>query len=252
MKTNKKTLIYGTVVVATIVTSWLTLYVSCLPDSVKKPRAVLDPGWQFYSKPTTLEPPGSVFRIDRNGRRFLVDSLDATIDTGTEVVGKTEQIVEVSTNILAKLFGGYRGVEIDSKGHKTERFQFEMVDTERETITDKAIDDILPKFAKRVVYRKESRYFIIREARSATKLHYVLTEGLFNAVGGEASLRESMGGSGNLSIKKGKRYVLSQTFPERMRIMFLPEEIVMTGSSLSGGIPEFGTVAVEEELTWED
>ena len=51
------------------------------------PAALLEPGWQFYTRPTSLEPPGTVFRIDKEGRRFAVAEIPTEKTTGTEAFG---------------------------------------------------------------------------------------------------------------------------------------------------------------------
>ena len=50
----------------------------------KRPDNMLPDGWQFYSRPTNLAPPGTIFRIDPEGRRFIVDRLKPVVDSGAE------------------------------------------------------------------------------------------------------------------------------------------------------------------------
>jgi hypothetical protein len=51
-----------------------------------RPAEILEPGWQFTAKPTSsaLERPGTVFRIDRQRRRYLVERLPVPVVAARE------------------------------------------------------------------------------------------------------------------------------------------------------------------------
>ncbi len=249
---TKRTIVAGVIVLGVIV-SWVAIQrIHMFPLDETQPATLLEPGWQFYPKPTTLEPPGTVFRIDGNGRRFLVDVLDVSPMVGTEEVGRTERVVEVNANLLARILGGNSRNQAGMLGTNIGKLQFEMIGTQREAITDQAIDNVLRDFPKKVKYRKDNRYYVIRESRSATEVCYVLSEELVDTLGGEGTLGDTFVAEGYLSARKGKGYSLKKVFQERTRIMFLPEEIAVIGASLSDGTPEFGTEPVGEMLAWTD
>jgi hypothetical protein len=251
MTTRTKFLALAGAAVAVVAASWAGfLLVNLHGAGPKGPAVLLEPGWQFYAKPTMLEPPGTIFRIDKKGRKYLVDSLAVVPVNGPEAVGRTEMIAEVSGNLLARIVGMGSQGEITSEGRKTERIHFAMMGTQREVITDKMVEELLREFASKGRYKKDNRYFVIMEARSATEIHYVLTEGLVDNLGGEASLKKNLEGRGLLCVKKAREYDLSETFEKPMRVMFLVEEIVVSGSSLSGMPPDFDTVPVREGLSW--
>ena len=66
----------------------------------KIPR-VLQEGWQFYHRPTTLEPVGTVFRIDKEHRRYIVDRLDIEKMSGREAAGHLEDSIEIGGGVLS-------------------------------------------------------------------------------------------------------------------------------------------------------
>jgi len=238
------------IILAVILSSWAIIRFSGLKNNeLKKPAQILESGWQFYSKPTTLEPPGTVFRIDQSGRKYIVGELELIPIEGKEVIGTTEQVIEAEISVVAKILGK-TNPDLKSTGRKIEKLRFEMIGAVREITTDNVIDDVLNNFKKKVRYRKDDRYFVIREARSAKELTYTLTENVVHELGGEGSFKEIADVKGNFFHKEGDAYILEQKFSTPMRVMFLPEEILMVGLSLSGETPEFETVPVKEVLIW--
>jgi hypothetical protein len=93
------------------------------------PTQVLPTGWQFYSNPTTLEPVGTVFRIDPEGRKYNVTQLPVLPTTGTEVMGKVRQKLVTRVDVVAR----FLGIPLSGKGSggREQSFEFEMVDAER-------------------------------------------------------------------------------------------------------------------------
>ena len=187
----------------------------------KRPADVLDPGWQFYSNPTTLDAPGTVFRIDNNGRRYKVGKLDIKTTRGKEAAGRSVKSGQASVGILASLFGLDK-IGIGVKGNKVERLEFEITNQVKEETTDMAIDEVIDPFLEQLDYRADNRYFIIREARIASAMKYFLSEQLVNDISGGAPAIENIKVEGEFIRSKKGDYELNQTFDEPMRVMFLP------------------------------
>jgi hypothetical protein len=241
-------------IVLTVFIAFLTLVhvMGATSASAQLSAGALPPGWQFYSNPTTLEPPGTVFRIDEQGRRYVVNILKVAPVSGSEAVGKLDRIIEVDATSLVRFWGVVGKLTSSGSGTYTDKLKFSMDDTVREVTTDVAIEDVIRNFAKKIAYKKNNRYFVIREAMSAKNIDYTLSEGILARVGGEGSLKAMLSGRGNVSLKKGKEYTLEQKFTQRMRVLFLPEEIVPAPRFLSGEGPFFETQPVKEILKWED
>src|ERR1051325_9173709 len=93
--------------------------------NVDLPTGALPRGWQFYSNPTTLEAPGTIFRIDPNKQRYIVESLPVNISAGEEAVGKVEESITADTNVVAR-FLGLANIEAGVGAQKTEHFTYEV------------------------------------------------------------------------------------------------------------------------------
>jgi hypothetical protein len=225
--------------------------VSSARDS-ELPAGALPPGWQFYSNPTTLEAPGTVFRIDPDRRRYIVDSLNVVIQSGEEAVGSVEESVAASTNMVAR-FIGLPNIESSMGAQKTEHFAYEITNPVMEVISDVELEKSLPSFLKALDFRRGNRYFVIRQARKASAMRYRLTRGQIDNFGGEASVGKQLTAQGKVfSSDSSGKYTLEQDFKTPMRVVFLPEEIKPLTAGLAAEKPQLGLVPVKEPLRWED
>lgn len=216
------------------------------------PAGALAPGWQFYSNPTTLEPPGTVFRIDPERRRYIVDSLKVEIQSGDEALGSVEESVAASTSMVAR-FMGLPNIEVSMGAQKTEHFAYEITNPVMEVISDVELDKTLPAFLKALDFRRGHRYFVIRQARKASAMRYKLTRGQIDNLGGEASVGKQLTAQGKVfSSDSSGKYTLEQDFKTPMRVVFLPEEIMPVTAGLAVDKPQLGLVPVKEPLRWED
>jgi hypothetical protein len=217
----------------------------------KKPAQLLDEGWQLYAKPTTLEPVGTLFRIDEQGRRFLVDEIAMQTREGAEAAARVQQRVQASVGMFARFLG------LDSYSGKlgaqdAETLEFEIVNPVRQVVNDVALDKALAPVIASLNYRADNRYYVIRDTRSATAMTYRLTTQQLGSIGGEASLAMALGAGAQIGVGHGGLYEINQTFPERMRVMFLAEEIAPVKAGLGGAKPELGHMPVRTMLVWND
>jgi hypothetical protein len=211
---------------------------------------VLDPGWQFYSRPTTLEPPGTVFRIDGEGRRFIAGELEVEVTRGREASGRTDETVATTLGIVARFLGIDAGARLGAK--RVQQLRFELLEPEQETTTDMAVEDAVDALGERLRYRADNRYFVVRSVRRAAGMTYRLSDEQVDELGGEAKLEHVAEESAEVSFRRRRAYELDQRFPEVMRVMFLADEIKPVSAGLAGDVPELGVMPVTEVLEWED
>lgn len=211
---------------------------------------ILPEGWQFYHQPTTLEQVGTVFRIDAERRRYIVDTLNIQSKRGIEAAGRIEDHVEIGAGILARLLG--IGPEMDTNAKLAEKIVFELSQPEREVTTDAALNSVLEPFLTSLKYRYDNQYFIIRECLWAIAMTYRLSKERVMALGGKGALNEALAVGAKLRTVNESLYEIDCKFPEAMRVMFLPEEIKPISASLGNDEPELGCVPVNYPLVWED
>ena len=224
--------------------------ISLFGKDERKPADILEEGWQLYAKPTTLEPVGTLFRIDDKGHRFLVDQVDIKSQTGAEAAARVKQQVQTNIGFFARFLG------VDSYGGKisaknVEALEFEIIEPQRHSTFDAAIDRALAPVLKALNYRADNRYYVVRETRSATAMLYRLTKTQPGDIGGEASLPVALSAGVSVSAGQGGFAEINQTFPERMRVMFLADQIAPVKSGLAGDAPELGRLKLQTPLVWE-
>jgi hypothetical protein len=216
-----------------------------------EPAAVLEAGWQLYARPTTLEPVGTLFRIDEKRRRFMVDKVAVETQEGTEAAAKVQQRLQANIGCFARFLG------LDSYSRKlsaqtTEALEFEIVSPFRQFAFDAAMEKAMAPVLARLEYRAGNRYYVVREARSATAMTYRLTQAQLGEIGGAAWLAVALGTGAKVSKGQGGRYEVDQTFSQRVRVMFLAEEILPVKPGLVGRQPVLGRRPVREPLVWSE
>jgi hypothetical protein len=247
-----KWLIIGVLVLIVVVIVGLAVTVRRRADRLALPSEILEAGWQFTPKPTARghEPPGTIFRIDRQKRRYLVERLNVPVNTAREAFGKSEVVIETRMSILA----GFLGLSLIRPGGSsrfTQKLNLQLTDPIRETTADVDIDPALDEFKPRLRYRADNRYFVIRAARLASGMIYLLSREQKDIIEG-LSEQEAM----KLKVQSVRRqknsYHLQQNFPEIMQVMFLAEEIGPIRTEFVGRQPELGVFPVTEILEFDD
>lgn len=214
------------------------------------PDGSLPPGWQFYSNPTTLEPPGTVYCIDPQGIKFIVDELKVPIHSGEEATGTVKESVDAKTGIAARFMGMHSA---SMEAQKTERFEFGITDVVKEYTMNAELDKIMSAFLDALDYQKGYRYFIIREARKASAIRFKLSKKQVDSFGGETTVGTQVKAQGNVFSSDNRgQYVIDQRFKAPMRVMFLPQEIKVVTAGLAAEKPRLGLMPVKEPLYWEE
>ncbi len=215
----------------------------------KRPINMLPRGWQFYSRPNNLETPGTIFRIDSKGVKYIVSRLAPEIyntpEPGTSKVEKTDTKV----GILARLLG-LEPVSAKVSGSKVKTLEFEIVEPIRNSTYDIQIDKVLYPFLQTMEYKAKNKYYIIRESRSAIAMKFRLSDSLLGELGGAATITEVARADLKISAKQEGFNELCQDFPERLGVMFLPEEIAPVRQGLAAGGTELGRLQVKSLLEW--
>ena len=217
----------------------------------KRPDDLLPAGWQFYSRPTAIEPPGTIFRIDADGRRFIVAQLKPETIRGAEPGALKIERIETRTHALVRLLG-LQALGVRAGGGTVKTFRFQIVEPERESTSDAAMDAVLQPFIATMEFRAGNRYYVIRETRSATAMIYLLSKEELGEIGGEAAVVAAGEGDVTLDVRRTDVSEITQSFPARLGVMFLAEEIVPVVAGLAAGEAALGRAAVSGALDWVD
>lgn len=216
-----------------------------------RPVDLLPRGWQLYSRPTNLEPIGTIFRIDQEGRRFIVNNLTPATRRA-DVSGHAEvEHIETTSDAIARLLG-LPSLKPPVGVRAARPVRFHVVEPMRHTTTEAVLDDALTPYVAAMEFRKDSRYYVIRETRSAAAITFLLSLQELDEIGGEAAVAAA--GDRRVTITAGRPGVfdLTYTLEEPKGVMFLAEEIAPIVAGLAGDEAKLGRVAVEGAVDWVD
>jgi hypothetical protein len=224
---------------------------SIFNPSKKRPDDMLPDGWQFYSRPNNLELPGTIFRIDRDGKRFIVDHLRPQTSSSPEPGGSKVESIATKTGVVARLLG-LEPLSTDLSAGRTKVLQYEITGPVRVSTSDAQIDKVLTPALKALKYLPKNRYYVVREVRSATALRFTLTSEQIGELGAKAAVMTGVQAGITFSEKNAGTYELTQAFPERLGVMFLPDEILPARAGLSRGPATLGRQPVTRVLDWSE
>ncbi len=192
------------------------------------PTDVLPPGWQFYQNLTTGDPPGTIYEITKDKHRQTYSYPDSIekIHRSKEAQGR------IKSKIQAKLgdFVNFLGLKINLtlNASHVQELTLAMDDTEKETLVEKDVVELIEKSFKDMKPDSSSRYIIIREARSTKEIDYIFTKNQVDSFGGKAEIDKAIKeANANLEFSKtaDTEFKLQRKFDQPMRVMFLAEEI---------------------------
>jgi len=196
------------------------------------PEKILDEGWQFEHTPNTLYPPGTIFRLDSDNRRYRAGTLDVKSTLSNEHGKRIVRQADKGIGILTKLLD--IGVKANAKVESNEKIIFELPNSEIQVTDDLDVDKVLKPFIEKLDFRPKSRYFLVRESRWTSEMIYHISKNRVIELGGEANITDNLNIKGKLKFDNENLFEIPQEFSEKMIIMFLPEEIKETTSSLGG------------------
>ena len=232
MDALESTLLAIIIVIVIAIIGWILVKWYKGYKELKKPP--LEGNWQFYTNPTTLEPPGTIFRINSEHKRFIVGFLKIKAIKGEVTTEKLAQSSTANMNIAAR-FLGIDKIGADIKADKTMAMTLDMKGTKQEITTDVVVIPALNEFIeeladKHILYQSSERFFIIRECVSAMEINYLLKQDQMNAIGGKATIDKVAAVKGNIFASDWHgECKIKQRFKKRMRVTFLTEEIKISG-----------------------
>lgn len=208
----------------------------------------------MYTIPTTADPPGTIFRINKDKQRFLVADLSKNIKINRSEVSIPEykRNKEAGFSFLTKVFRKI-GVIKDASADigYTDASSFAMnVD---KAILEATSDNILIKIKKALPKDRDpnSKYYIIRESISAKAIKYKISNDVVSKVGGSAHIATITKGNANVKWNHDNGYFLEKIYKTPHRILFKAERIDFAIGGL-GGSDDIRLTPVNKQLLWHE
>jgi hypothetical protein len=185
-------------------------------------------GFQTFPTPRTFDGPGTIFRITPDQVRFAVVNLKVPVEkAGKEIFANYHKTNEWSLASILKFMGasklfGDAQVSVDL-GSDTE-VTLNIGEGNRERTYDGDVDSSLRVAA--IDYRKDSRYYIIRETISVSQISYRFGNERNLTAGLNAAIKKLVETTNDLKWKGAQQTELVQHFDGLHRIFYTAEEIV--------------------------
>lgn len=210
----------------------------------------LDKGWQFHSRPNTLETVGYVFRIDADGVRYPVTRLSPEVLEGPEAGVSVHQRLDVKASAFAR-FLEVVDVSADASVGRTRSLEFEINEPVRILATDAAMEAVLEPVLKDFRPKAGNSYYVIRQTRSAKSMTFRINSDLMAELGGEAKVSANLRAGAKLDVGIGNAYSIHAKFPERLLVTFQPERILRVSAGLAEA-GSYGLAPVTQTLDWRE
>lgn len=212
--------------------------------------SVLGEDVQCLLAPSAAYKPGTVFRIDQQHVSYFVDqTFTDKIPTREEeaVLGFLSGRDDINLSVLAWLLRVKQPTHSIASWDGIRRVDVRFDDVTWEHAEDAQINAVVDRFAGYQHKREGSEYFVVREAWKVGSMHLKLTTGLASDLGAEgSSIPKLLHANYELKYAPAKRYNLSQSFPQALRVCIRPERLVWGSGSGSGS---YRTEPVHDRLT---
>ena len=185
--------------------------------------------FEAFDSPRDFDPPGRVFRIDQQGVIYGVGQLSVTPKTGNEVTKKYSSKANWSLETVLKTAGVAaekvpavakldleRQREVSLESTKSVR---EYIDDEDQP--DKKAEELLG----RVGYKKDNKYFVIRETVATTALDFKAERKWLADLNLEAEFQKVVSANSNFKFDNDKTFSLVATFDKPMRVWYKIERL---------------------------
>jgi hypothetical protein len=205
----------------------------------------------MFPSARTFDPPGTIFRINREGTRFDVADISKEVNstTGNEDIPDQTGRRLVAGNVLGNLLKGQVSAELSATGSYEVRMKLSGV--EREKTTDADLDKSLALALKQVSLRTDNRYYVIRETISAREVAYNLSSA--DLASAATKLGTTPVGNGKVNVRQqdSNTATLVGSYDKPYRLFYKAEEVKFTSSGLTGDL-KVSRLPVQGPLDWHE
>jgi len=209
------------------------------------------PGFQTYPTPRTFDGPGTVFRLTADQHRYSVTLLKANVDkVGTEEFPNYSSDVKWSVGALVNFLKLrlLSAPEVGADLSRQVQVNIRLGTGHRERTYDDDIDQALK--SAHIPYRRDSRYFVVREAIAVDSLNITANPTTSAGADAHATLNGVATVEGNVHWQDESKKSLVRAFVPPHYVFYLVDEILPPGPGLSGDSVPKRYKLTDETLRW--
>jgi hypothetical protein len=211
-------------------------------------------GFVLFAMPTTADPPGTIFRIDQDHKRFIVTDLSGVIPVHRARVEIPEFTNTQQTKVgflvsILQQFGVLEGPTIETNLGVTRALSVRVDSAVHEFTRDDEVERAIRQRLEKLRRRQGSQYYIVRETINARRAAFTFSRDFVSDVGGSAKIAAAANAKAGVEWKTENGYVLNARFAVPHRVFYKAERLVLPAGGL-GGVGDFQRVPVTEPLEW--
>jgi hypothetical protein len=206
------------------------------------------PRFQTFPTPRTFDSPGTVFRIDRSDIRFPVTTLPVFGHSGREALASYTTSSSWAFVALLRYLTGASDTKGSTMGSFGVSLKVVLEGGFREFTYDSEIDQLLKNAL--ITYRKDSKYYVVRETISVSKITYDFKGGGKLEAAAKEAISNFVTGNQALAWTDNSRSILTQKFDRPYRVFFTADELLAPGLGMGESGPK--RVRSDEPITWKD
>lgn len=202
---------------------------------VSNPRAPLvgitdSEGFEAFATPRSFDGPGTIFRIDGDGKRFLVGEITFKVKEGVEELPKASSSRVFSLSQFIEALGASATAmpaSIKANLSRTATTTIEATTAQRKFVSDDDVVTAMLAWANRAKPNGDSVYYLIRETISTPGLVYKVDKNWLNSVNVDIQTLEVAGYKGEAKASAGDVLEMNRTFSQPLNVWFKAEKIVV-------------------------
>jgi hypothetical protein len=211
------------------------------------------PGFQTFPTPRTFDGPGTVFRLTADQHRYSVTLLKVRIDkVGTEEFPNYSSDVKWSVGALVNLLKVrlLSTPEVGAELQRQVQINISLGTGYRERTYDDDVDQALR--SAHIAYRRDSRYFVVREAIAVDSLSISANPRTSAGADAHAALNRIATAEGTLHWQDETHKSLVRTFTPPHYAFYLVDEVLPPGPGVAGESVPRRYKLTDEILRWTD
>ncbi|CAM4111653.1 hypothetical protein [Pseudoalteromonas byunsanensis] len=187
-------------------------------------------GFAAFTTPRSFDNPGTVYRINENGKRFKVTEIQVPIENGMEELPKLSSLQTMSLGQLLQSIGASSdklSASIKLNLSRTKSILLEANTGKRFTTRDDDVDNAFIAWAATAKPKDNSRYFIIRETVATKQLNYKVQSDWLNELKLDTDALELAGYEGNASVNGQDILEMNREFSDYRNVWYKAEEVTL-------------------------
>lgn len=187
-------------------------------------------GFEAFATPRSFDGPGTIFRIDGEGKRFPVSEITFKVQDGIEEIPKASSSRVLSLNQLLEALGASAAAmpaSVQANLSRTATTSIESTTAQRRFVRDDDVVAAMMGWATRAKPNGDSVYYLIRETISTPGLVYKVDKNWLASINVDVQALKAAGYKGEAKASSGDTLEMNRTFSQPLNVWFKAEKIVV-------------------------